>query len=251
MLRIKYQESVTLTSATTMTVRNRLKQIVSGLEASGNTPIVDALWEAGLYYRGQPVLYGLERGPQSGTTARVTRVSHPASYDSETGVFRATGCSDADLSNSACVTEEIEGPAQYVSPFEDGCQNSYIVLLTDGDPTVNNSKALVRSLVGIADCAGSGDGECSNEIVEYYFDNNLSAYSDKHNVVTHTIGFGSDVTSTSSVDLSAGHSGRRRRRFLCGGGRRPARHRVPADPERGKQRADLVRIAVAVGERLQ
>lgn len=203
LLRIRYQENVTLSSTTTMTVRNRLKQIVNGLEASGSTPIVDALWEAGLYYRGQPVLYGLQRGPQWGTSARVTRVSHPASYDFETGVYRATGCTDADLSNVACVTEEILGPAQYVSPFEDGCQNSYIVLLTDGDPTVNNSVSLIESLIG-STCAGTGDGKCANEVTKYYFDNNLSTYSDKHNVVTHAIGFGSDVTSAGSVTFLQG-----------------------------------------------
>jgi type IV pilus assembly protein PilY1 len=198
LLRIRYAEQTTLTSASITTVRNRLKQIVNSMEADGSTPIVDALWEAGLYYRGESVLYGKKRGPQSGSEARRTRVSHPGTYSGESGVYRAAGCTDANLNASACETEEILGSATYDSPFENGCQNSYIVLLTDGDPTVNNSVAAIESYIG-GTCAGSGNGKCSNELVKYYFDNNLSSLTDKHNIVTHTIGFGDDVTSASAV----------------------------------------------------
>src|SRR5690606_18668516 len=125
------------------TVRMRLKQIVNGMVASGNTPIVDTLYEAGLYFRGEPVLYGKQRGPGWGSNARYTRVSHPASYTGGS-VYRPDGCTDADLNASACVKEEIQGSPVYKSPFVEGCQNNYIILLTDGDPTVNNSRSLVE-----------------------------------------------------------------------------------------------------------
>lgn len=200
-LRVSYQVNATATTIPTLTVRDRLKQIVNGLQASGNTPIVDSLWEAGLYYRGRDALYGLKRGDQSGDDARYTRVSHFASYTGGGGVYRDPACSDANLNATACQTEEITGNPTYVSPFESGCQNSYIVLLTDGTPNGNNSKALVQSLTG-STCANSiagGSGDCSNELVKYFYDNNLSGFVDKHNIVTHTVGFGDGVTSATDI----------------------------------------------------
>ncbi len=207
-LRVNYWQTVTQTSTSpsTLTVRERLKQIVNGLQAAGNTPIVDSFWEAGLYYRGQSVYYGLKRGDQSGTDAQYTRVSHPATYTGGGGVYRDPGCTDANLSATACQTEEILGSPTYTSPFENGCQNSYIVLLTDGAPTINNSVSLVQGYTGqtCAASIGGTSGNCSNEIASYYFNHNLSSYTDKHNIVTHTIGFGSDVTSATDVQYLQG-----------------------------------------------
>lgn len=189
-LRIVYQVNET-SSASNDTVRTRLKQIVNGIVASGNTPIVDTLYEAGLYYRGEDVLYGKIRGPQFGNSARYTRVSHPASYTGGSGVYRDPACTDSDLNNSACVTEEITGSPTYKSPFVEGCQNNYIILLTDGDPTVNNSRALIESLIGKT-CADRGDGTCAEEVVSHYFNTDLSPLAESQTIKTYTIGFASD-----------------------------------------------------------
>jgi len=188
-LRIVYQVNETGVVSSD-TVRTRLKQIVNGMVASGNTPIVDTLWEAGLYFRGEPVLYGKRRGPGSGNDARYTRVSHPASYTGGT-VFRPSGCTDADLNASACAGERIDGNPVYISPFADGCQNNYIILLTDGDPTVNNSRTLVESLIG-KKCKSRSSGTCAEELVSYYFNNDLSPLADTQKIKTFTIGFASD-----------------------------------------------------------
>lgn len=190
-LRVTYQTNVTAASANNMLVRERLKNIVSGMLAAGYTPIVDSLYEAGLYFRGQNVLYGLKRGDQSGTDAQYTRVSIPASYTGATGVYRAAGCTDTDLNVAACTTEAIQGSPTYISPFTAGCQSNHIVLLTDGDPTVNNSVALVEALIGKT-CAGTGSGKCSNELATYYDTTDLSGLADKQNIVLHTVGFNSD-----------------------------------------------------------
>lgn len=192
-LRITYQ-----VNASAETVRTRLKQIVNGVVASGNTPIVDALYEAGLYYRGEEVLYGKQRGPQSGLSARFTRVSHPDSYTGGT-VVRDAGCTDDDLNDRDCESERIDGTPVYTSPFQPGCQNNYIVLLTDGDPTVNNSEMLAETLTG-AQCAdptglsaGSYDvGRCAEELAKYYFENDLSDLNEEQKISTFTIGFAGD-----------------------------------------------------------
>jgi len=188
-LRIVYQVNETGVVSSD-TVRMRLKQIVNGMVASGNTPIVDTLYEAGLYFRGEPVLYGKQRGPGWGSNARYTRVSHPASYTGGS-VYRPDGCTDADLNASACVKEEIQGSPVYKSPFVEGCQNNYIILLTDGDPTVNNSRSLVESLIG-GTCAWRGYGTCAEELVRYYFNNDQSPLPEVQKIKTFTIGFASD-----------------------------------------------------------
>jgi len=192
-LRVTYQTNASPTASNNITVRQRLKDIVNAMQASGSTPIVDTLYEGGLYFRGQNVLYGLKRGPQSGTTAQYTRVSHPASYTGGSGVYRAAGCTDTDLNASACVSEEIQGAPTYVSPFTAGCQPNHIVLLTDGDPTVNNTVALIESLIGKT-CADTADPyqKCSNELADYYYKTDLSGLADKQNIVVHTIGFNTD-----------------------------------------------------------
>lgn len=195
-LRVTYQDKATATTTSNKTVRQRLKEIVAEMKASGLTPIVDTLYEAGLYYRGQGVDYGKKRGSQSGTTAQYTRVSHPASYTGATGVYRATGCTDTDLNNAACVTEAIQGSPSYISPFSTaGCQKNFIVLLTDGDPTVNNSVTKVQTLIG-KNCATSiygADAKCSDELVEFLHTvDQSSSRADKQTITTYTIGFGSD-----------------------------------------------------------
>lgn len=189
-LRIVYQVNET-SNVSNDTVRLRLKQVVNGLVASGNTPLVDTLYEGGLYYRGQDVLYGKIRGPQSGNSARYTRVSHPATYAGGSGVYRDPSCTDSNLNSSACETEEILGTPTYKSPFADGCQSNYIILLTDGDPTVNNSQALIESLIG-GTCAARGDGTCAEELARYYAENDLSSKSEAQNIKTFTVGFASD-----------------------------------------------------------
>ncbi|MFL6621712.1 MAG: VWA domain-containing protein [Sulfurifustis sp.] len=205
-LRVVYQVNAT-SNASNDSVRLRLKQIVSGLVApiGALTPIVDTLYEAGLYYRGQPVLYGRQRGPGFGANARYTRVSHPATY---TGglVFRDFGCTDTNLNDPACETEFIDdsssgAPPVYKSPFQDGCQNNYIILLTDGDPTVNNSKDAIQSLIGKS-CVDRGDGTCGPELLSYYFGTDLSSKNELQNIKTYTIGFASDGDPQYLKDLA-------------------------------------------------
>src|SRR5690606_4309666 len=199
-LRVSYQYNVP--GAEVQTVRTLLKNMVNEMEAAGNTPIVDTLYEAGLYFRGKEVHYGKVRGnSNAGNSARrVTRVSHPKSWKEGTGtLYRPSGCTEDNLNDSDCIGEQIQGNPEYISPFAEGCQNNYIVLLTDGDPTVNYSENLVEALIG-QQCAqpsglpfGSRDkGRCAEELVAYYANNDLSDMLEVQSIKTFTIGFGGD-----------------------------------------------------------
>ncbi len=138
------------------TVRTELKELISSqinrTTIDGGTPIVDALYEAALYMRGESVLYGLTRSSED-QYADTTRVS---SSDSWTGgtLVREPECTDDNLNHSDCKSEEITGNPRYISPIEYSCQQNHIVYLTDGETTANYSRDEVASLIG-KECTSS------------------------------------------------------------------------------------------------
>ncbi len=209
-LRVKFQvnlgdlpeDQVVFTS-----VRERLKEIVRGLSPGGYTPIVDTLYEAARYYRGEPVLYGLRRGSGASGTAvqQSTRVSHSASYINGK-VERPGGCRETNLSSLACITEEIVadgGTPTYVTPIDTACQSSFIVLLTDGIANHNNSANLIKSLTGTSACqtrlsdgsAVRADEACGLDLVRFLQEQDQlppsspSAVPGANKITTYTIGF--------------------------------------------------------------
>ncbi len=82
--------------------------------------------------------------------------------------------------------------------MSDSCSKNYNVLLTDGAPTNDvETHTLVANLpnwfatLNRTDCTGTGlDGECTDDIAEYLFKNDISSTQpDDQIVTTHTIGF--------------------------------------------------------------
>ena len=206
-LRLKVQGAA---AAPTNTVRTRLKQIVDNFDHEGYTPIVDVLYEAARYLRGDEVHWGKTRGFANGSghtscaspphrcnssgsnedVRRNTRVSHPASYVNGT-VVRDAQCTESNLNSLNCITEEITGSPKYVSPITESCQDTHIILLTDGSANHNDSASFIRSLVNASSCEGTdSDEECALELVRdmAYKDQNPDVPGDQY-VITHTIGF--------------------------------------------------------------
>ncbi len=201
MLRIKVNGALVTGGSGFKTVRTRLKEIVNGLDHKGHTPIVDTLYEAARYYRGDSVYWGLTRGfdrtsgnfnadSTNDAVRRNTRVSNPASY---TGGFvdRDAACTDANLNAPECITEKILGAAQYTSPIGDICQGNNIVLLTDGLANHNDSEALIKSYIPTSSCvASNGDEACARDLVEWMHTNDMSVpFSGDQTINTYTIGF--------------------------------------------------------------
>jgi len=185
------------TNTSLTTVRERLKEIVSDLSHAGYTPIVDTLYEAGLYYQGEAVDYGRTRGDGGSTVERNTRVSHPASYTGGT-LHQPNGCDDTDLSAEACRNEQILNDPVYTSPIEQSCQTNYIVLLTDGVANHNHSEGKIKSMTGLSSCQStfnngesvSGGERCAVDLVNWMYENDMrNSVIGTNNVATYTIGF--------------------------------------------------------------
>ena len=216
-LRINIRGSGTGGSAGTITVRERLSEIVDEIAYIGGTPIVDTLYEAGSYYRGDDVLFGLTRGGGAvltpsdnvGSRARLTRVSHEASYTGPTPT-RDGDCNADNLSDSDCVTERIEGDATYISPIEFECQDNHIIFLSDGNPSRWNLNEVSSPYLNLSSCDVGGDrGRCGEEIVAFLQDNDQiddSTLDDDQKITTHTIGF-NFAGSTYLEDLATAGGG--------------------------------------------
>ncbi len=202
-------------------VRERLRDIVGDLPTDGGTPVVDTLYEAARYFRGETIVYGAARNGET------TRVSHPATYTGGT-LFREAGCTDDNLNAPECASERIDGTPTYVSPITDFCQANYIVLLTDGYANSNHSVERIKTMTGVSQCDATlpdgttavADGEaCALDLVRWLSSNDQgAAVSGENFVSTYTIGFnfstdwlralaeegnGSFYEASSAADLAA------------------------------------------------
>lgn len=170
-----------LTNTGTTTGREVMLGIIDDLVASGFTPPVDALFEAGAYFSGDPVHYGRTRGAGAsfdgnGQTdgdldnniwwkddydllreAELSRLSHFATYDPQTAsIVRQGDCTADNPNDTDCRTEHIDNnvSASYVSPFDsaEACERGFQVLLSDGIANRNSSRDLIQNLTGRTSC---------------------------------------------------------------------------------------------------
>ena len=99
------------------TVRRYLSDVVNSWEPAGGTPLVDSLVEASRYFAGDKMVFGQDI-PSS------HRGSHPSTYEGDT------------LTHNLLTTpRNLASSPEYKSPMSDGCQENFIALLSDGQPT--------------------------------------------------------------------------------------------------------------------
>lgn len=156
-------------SMSTSAARTSIKTIVNGMTADTYTPLAETMWEAYRYMSGQSVTYG-----------------------NPTGMTPA-----ADL----CAQDNVSSPCtmtgRYVTPFTQACQKSYIILVTDGDPT-NDSAANtnISSLIS-GSVTTNANGSLMDELTEYMFTHDLvTSLPGNQVVVTYTVGFGSGISAS-------------------------------------------------------
>jgi len=141
--------------------RPAFKAASNALTANGYTPLSETLYEATRYYRGENVKFGNSTSPGTNNT----------------GVL--------DPSDST----------KYVSPITYQCQQNYVVLLTDGDPTYDydadsDIAALPDFVTTSGSCSFSSGNDCLDELAQYLFDyDQRTDLDDIQNVTTYTIGF--------------------------------------------------------------
>ncbi|MET1253543.1 PilC/PilY family type IV pilus protein [Aliikangiella maris] len=189
-----------------ITKREELKTVVSELPADGYTPISDVMAEAGLYFRGGPVTYGIDRDNQ-----RVNRTSHIDSWEN-TGTLVTPPpplCTLDNYSASGCAPEKIIGNPNYKTPIKESCQTNHIVFLTDGYPTSHHQETNdAYADWSKSTCSSSNFGsDCAVKIAGYLHNNDQNnLLPGKQSVTTHTIGFDIDFQLLEDM-ASAGGGG--------------------------------------------
>jgi type IV pilus assembly protein PilY1 len=136
--------------------RDSVKSNVSALTTDGWTPLCESMYEAYRYLTGSEVFYGDMRDTARDPIARDTAA---------------------------------ESGNNYIAPTTD-CAYTYIILMTDGEPTRDNdADNEIEALIG-RNCSGN----CLDEIAEYMSNTDLDGDDSNGDqfAITYTIGFATD-----------------------------------------------------------
>jgi type IV pilus assembly protein PilY1 len=177
---------VTYQVADIATDRQAIIDTINSYSASGFTPLSETMYEAGQYFAGRKVDFGLTSKIDPSTPFPSVSASRKASDQS-----------------------------MYDSPIKYSCQKNFIVYLTDGLPTQDNEAdsritALPNfaSLTGGTDCDDTGPGRCLDDMAEYLYKADLNpSIPGQQNVQTYTIGFGPEVSGSTFLDKVAQRGG--------------------------------------------
>jgi len=168
--------------------RTGLMNSINANTADGFTPLSETLYEAEQYFSGGTVFYG---------------------RDCATGAVPCSQVSPGQPLPSVAASRAPGDPTHYRSPAQQSCQKNFVVYLTDGEPTQDNSAdAKIETLLG-GQCSGTGPGRCLDDLAGYMFNNDLrGGVQGNQNVTTYTIGFGDDVAGTTFLnDVAAAGGG--------------------------------------------
>jgi type IV pilus assembly protein PilY1 len=159
------------------TDKTTIKSTINSLTANGWTPLAETLAEAGLYFAGKKSWFNGSSGTYS---------------------------SDCDNNGNNCY--------QYTSPITAAlpCQKNYVIIMTDGASTQDQSSKLTSApyingdTIGDYDHDGEDPGSYASsgsdyldDVAKYLYDNDLrpdvgSGSFEKQNIVTYTIGFATE-----------------------------------------------------------
>jgi type IV pilus assembly protein PilY1 len=155
--------------------RAAIKAAADLLTPQGYTPLAETMYEAARFFRGEKVKFGNSTSP--GT-------NNP-------GVLQSDGTT-------------------YKSPIEYQCQQNFIVLLTDGDPTVDSdADSDIQALPGLTSLAGTcnfnNNDDCLDELTQYLFERDQRPDLDgNQEVSSYMIGFTSNQQLLSDAAKKGG-----------------------------------------------
>jgi type IV pilus assembly protein PilY1 len=170
-------------AANAAAMKTKIDTLDDGSQPDGCTPLSETMYEAYLYLSGGAVDYGINSR------------KFPGSGGEEPSV---------------AASRQPGNQGMYSSPLLESCQKNFIVLLTDGLPTADNSADTeIEALFG-ASCGASGNGRCLEEIAEYMYENDMRPSVpglQDQNVTTYTIGFGPEVNNSQILQNTASRGG--------------------------------------------
>ncbi|GAA5111848.1 PilC/PilY family type IV pilus protein [Alloalcanivorax gelatiniphagus] len=152
--------------------RQEVKQLVSGLQGTSNTPTMEAYSEMARYMMGLPpsgyAIYGEAGEDEPRMSVNLQRV-----------------CKDQRW--WGCNRYEIVSSDRYTSPMnlENQCESNHIIVMTDGDPTQDSDYSSARDLTG-GYCNGSYS--CQRRIASWLLDETRN--SKGRSVRTWQVAFG-------------------------------------------------------------
>jgi type IV pilus assembly protein PilY1 len=155
---------------------------IAALSADGCTPLSEAMYEAHQYLTGSRVAYGVNSRKNPSASGAFPSIASSRQPAPDTGIYQ--------------------------SPLTISCQRNFIVLLTDGLPTSDNTAdTAIQGLIGRS-CTGTGDGRCLEEIAQYMYENDLRpSLAGLQNVTTYTVGFGPEVSGSATLRNTAAGAG--------------------------------------------
>jgi type IV pilus assembly protein PilY1 len=150
-----------------------------GTAPDGCTPLSETMYEAYLYLSGSAMEYGGSSRHNPGTPLP-----------------------------SILSSRDPDDPDIYKSPLTESCEKNFIVYLTDGLPTADNSADNeIEALIG-GSCGGTGSGRCLDEIAKYMYENDLQPnLPGMQNVTSYMIGFGPEVNNSQLLQNTAAGAG--------------------------------------------
>ena len=184
-------------------VRTELALALDDIKLSWGTATVGAIEEAMRYYAGDAVHFGKNRAMHYTPSNRSidilnSRVSHPDSY-SGGAISREPACTEDNLDDPSCLSEQITGNPVYTSPIQQECQSNHVIVLSDGGPFVGNSEDTpfndrtniidrTESLAGVTCSHAVPHGVCGEELAEYMNRDNIdinTSVTGAQNITTH------------------------------------------------------------------
>ncbi len=153
-------------------VRSDIISQINAMQARTYTPLSETMYEAGLYYMG--------RRPDYGNRDRLS------------------------VNSSRAIDGTYESPILYE------CQNNFVILLTDGEPTQDTSADTeIAALNGSCDAnpapMTTQNGHCLDDMSQYMYENDLMPdMAGVQNVITYTIGFDTDFPLISTTATKGG-----------------------------------------------
>ena len=184
-------------------VKTVIRNIMDAQSPNGGTPIVDALFEAALYFSGESVTQGALT-PENWTSSVQ---SYTGTSDHSIGAANRYSYTPSDAFDGG------SGSAHYISPIQSSCQPNYVVLLTDGRPTHLDYQSQIESYLGktcVDQSTGTGvmadvtdwanTANCGIELADHMANNSLVPSIPGSSVKTITIGF----ALGSTTDAEAG-----------------------------------------------